>query len=621
MPARRTAFYAFFAQLVVTASVTAQTTLAGTDSIVARADRAQRLEAARIVAERNRKTGYAVQRTRSATKSDTPLRNTPQSVTVVGRALIADQAMQGMGDVVRYVPGIVMGQGEGHRDAPTIRGNSTTADFFVDGVRDDAQYLRDLYNVERVEALKGSNAMVFGRGGGGGVINRVLKGAGWTPVGALSVEGGSFDHRRLVGDAGGPLSDRLSARVTGVTERSASFRDATRMRRSGINPTAAIVLGGGAVLQLGYEHFEDSRTIDRGIPSFQGAPSDAARGAFFGDPALSKGTARVNSASAVLERPTGSTGTLRNVTRAAGYEKFYQNVFAGGPVSANGSVVPLSGYNNAHDRTNLFNQTELAWGASTGSLRHTLLAGVELGHQRTDNVRNTAYFGGVSTSATVPFVNPINSGVVAFRPSATDANNHVRADAASLYAQDQVAITGWLQAVAGARLERFDVHFHDNRNGQELRRTDRFVTPRLGVIVTPGSATSVYASYSVSRLPSSGDQFSSLTATSATLEPERFTNYETGVKWDVRPALAFTAAVYRLDRTNASAPDPADPTRTVQTGAQRTDGAELGVAGNVTAWWSVAGGVALQRAEIRSRTTAAAAGASVPLVPRSTVSL
>ena len=111
--------------------------------------------------------------------------------------------MQSMADVVRYMPGITMGLGEGHRDQPTIRGNSSTADFFVDGVRDDAQYLRDVYNVERIEALKGPNAMVFGRGGGGGVLNRVTKTASWSPTRTLSVEGGSFDHGRGTVDVGG----------------------------------------------------------------------------------------------------------------------------------------------------------------------------------------------------------------------------------------------------------------------------------------------------------------------------------------------------------------------------------------------------------------------------------
>ena len=125
----------------------------------------------------------------------------------------------------------------------------------------------------------------------------------------------------------------------------------------------------------------------------------------------------------------------------------------------------------------------------------------------------------------------------------------------------------------------------------------------------------------MSYLPGSGDQFTSLTATTETLEPEQFTNREVGAKWDVRPNLSFTAAVYRLDRTNTSAPDPADPSRIVQTGAQRTTGFELGAAGNVTRAWQVVGGFASQTARIVSVTSAAKAGARVPLVPHQTMSL
>ena len=140
--------------------------------------------------------GYGVRRTRTATKTDALLRDVPQSVTVIGKNVIADQQMQGMADVVRYVPGVTMAQGEGNRDQATIRGNNTTAGFFVDGMRDDVQYFRDLYNVERVEALKGANALIFGRGVGGGALNRVMKSAGWSPTRELQVEGGSYGTRR-----------------------------------------------------------------------------------------------------------------------------------------------------------------------------------------------------------------------------------------------------------------------------------------------------------------------------------------------------------------------------------------------------------------------------------------
>jgi catecholate siderophore receptor len=580
-------------------------------------ERVYGLAALTVVGERGR--GYAGTRTTSATKTDTPLRDTPQSVTVVTRDVIEDQAMHGMADVVRYVPGVSMGQGEGHRDAPTIRGNSSTADFFVDGVRDDAQYFRDLYNVERVEALKGSNAMIFGRGGGGGVLNRVSKEAQWAPSRAFSVEGGSFEQRRVTGDLGQGFGEGFAARLNGVYENSGGFRDRADLERYGINPTIALSLGSRTMVRAGYEYFSDERRVDRGIPSFQGRPSSADITTFFGNPDLSRSEMEVHSASALLEHTAGAL-TIRNRTRFAEYDKFYQNSYPGA-VNAEGTQVTLSAYNNATDRRNLFNQTDLVLGASTGGVRHTLLLGAEVGRQETENLRETGYYNDATTSVSAPFDAPTIATPITFRQSATDADNRAKATVAGVYFQDQLELASWLQAVVGLRYDRFEVDFHNNRNDQDLSRTDDLLSPRAGLVLKPLAAASLYGTYSVSYLPSSGDQFSSLTATTETLEPEEFTNYEVGAKWDVRPTLALTAAVYRLDRTNTSAPDPLDATKTVQTGSQRTTGVELGVSGNVTDAWQVYGGFASQKAEITSTTSAAAEGKRVPLVPERTLSL
>jgi catecholate siderophore receptor len=590
------------------------------DSVAGRA-RARELSAMRVVGERASRARYVVTSSRTATKTDTPLRDTPQSATVLTRSVIADQSMQSMADAVRFIPGVTMSQGEGHRDAPVIRGQSSTADFFVDGVRDDAQYLRDLYNIERVEALKGSNAMIFGRGGGGGIINQVRREAPWSRVGTVTLEGGSFDHKRGTLDLGGPLGEHVAARLDGVLEKSQGFRDASRLSRRGVTPTATIVAGGNTI-RLDYEYFHDDRTVDRGIPSFAGAPSPAPITAFFGDPTVSRSRADVNGGAVVVDRALGRGISLRNRTRAVHYDKFYQNVYPGA-VDTSGRNVNLLGYNNATERRSLFNQTDVMGALATGAVRHTLLAGAELSRQRTDNFRNTAYFNGsaTATSTPVPFASPTNQVNVAFRQSATDADNHVQADVGALYAQDQIALSSRWQAIAGVRIDAFTVRFHNNRTAQDLDRFDRLVSPRAGLIFKPVTAASLYASYSVSHLPSSGDQFSSLNATTETLEPERFRNYEIGAKWDVRESLALTGALFQLDRSNSTAPDPANPERTVQTGAQRTTGFELGASGEVTSAWQLVAGFSSQLARIRSRTTAGAAGATVPLVPRSTLSL
>ena len=563
--------------------------------------------------------GYQVPIISSATKTATPLRDVPQSVTVVTQELIKDQLMMSIGDVVRYVPGLTAHQGENNRDQIVIRGNSSSADFFIDGVRDDVQFYRDLYNLDRVEVLKGPNAMIFGRGGAGGVVNRVTKEAGFRPLRVVSLQGGMYGNKRFTADVDEPVSDTVALRLNGMFENSDSFRDAVGLKRYGVAPTLTIAPSSQTKITLRYEHLHDTRVADRGITSFQGRPADVDVATFYGNPDASDVKSRVNLGSATVEHRFGGA-TLRTHIMVADYDRFYQN-FVPGAATADMRQVSLSSYNSRQPRRNIFNQTDLTYVLSTGRLRHTLLAGTEVGRQVTDNLRNTGFFNNTATSILVPFSNPVTDAAVTFRQSATDANNHVRTNVAATYAQDQIEVSRQVRLVAGLRFDRFDLQYHNNRNGDTLVRPDNLVSPRAGLVFKPIAPLSVYSSYSVSYLPSSGDQFASLTTVTQQLEPEKFNNYEVGAKWDVRPDMALTTAVYRLDRTNTRSTDPNDPTRIVQTGSQRTKGYELGVNGRVTAAWSVAGGYAFQSAYVTSATTAAKVGATVGQVPRHTLSL
>ena len=570
--------------------------------------------------------GLVVSRISSATKTDMPLRDVPQAVSVVTRELIADQKMQGMADVVRYVPGVGIAQGEGNRDTPIFRGVSSTSDFYVDGIRDDVQYFRDLYNVERVEALKGPNGMIFGRGGVGGVINRVTRQAepGTRPDRELALQLGSWDDRRVSSDLGRALGASAAFRVTGMYEKSDSYREDVGLERYGVNPTAAISLGSDTTLRAGYEYFHDDRTADRGIPSYQGRPLATPASTFFGNPQESESVVTANVASALVEHRFASRFTLRNRTSYGDYDKLYQNVFPGA-VNAAGSEVAISGYNNGTRRENLFNQTDLVFWQRAFGLDHTLLVGAELGRQETDNLRNTAFFTSISpttTSVNVPVANPVTSLPLEFRQNATDADNHGVATVAALYVQDQVAFSRKLQAILGLRYDRFDMDFTNNRTATDLSSRDDLFSPRVGLVYKPIVPVSLYASYSLSHLPRAGEQLGSLTLTNRALDPETFRNYELGAKWDVTPGVAFSAAAYRLDRSNVIVPDPNDPTQSLLVDGQRTRGVELSLAGTVTRAWSVVGGYALQDGEItRSLSATALAGASLAQLPRHSFSL
>jgi catecholate siderophore receptor len=555
----------------------------------------------------------------SALKTLTPLRDVPQAVTVITKQLIADQAMQSIGDTMRYVPGISVHQGENNRDQVIIRGNNSSADFFVDGVRDDVQYYRDLYNLDRIEAIKGPNATMFGRGGGGGVVNRVTKEAGFMPVQELSMHAGSYSDRRISGDANRAVSDRVAFRLNGMYENDGSFRNGVTLERYGLNPTVTVAPDSKTKITFGYENLYDHRVSDRGISSFQGRPMDVDPSTVFGNPTVGWVNARVNLVSANIDHQEG-TLRVHNRTLVGNYDRGYQN-YVPGAVNANGSQITMTAYNNATERTNVFNQTDVTYPVTTGAITHTLVAGVEFGAQLTDNLRNTGFFNNNSTSIVIPIVNTLVTTPITFRQSATDADNHLRTNVAAAYAQDQIQLSTTVQVVAGVRYDYFSLNYHDNRSGLDLQRPDNLVSPRGAIVYKPAGPVSVYGSYTMSYLPSSGDQFSSLTAITQQVKPEQFTNYELGAKWDVRERLSFSTAIYRLDRTNTRSTDPNDPTRIIQTGSQRTNGYEFGVNGTPADRWQIAGGYAYQDAFISSATASAALGATVGQVPHHTFSL
>lgn len=554
-------------------------------------------------------------RVRSATRTDTPLRDVPQAVSVITRAFMDDQRMRGVPDLLRYVPGVGVAQGEGNRDAAVFRGNSSTSDFFEDGVRDDVQYVRDLYNAERVEVLKGPNAMIFGRGGVGGVLNRVPRRADGSEAREVTVQAGAWNERRVTGDLGRTMG-RLDTRLTAVYENSDSYREGVGLERYGFNPTFAFALDRRTTLRGGYERFHDRRTADRGVPSFAGRPLDAGPGQFFGNADQSFADITVDALSASVEHER-ERFTVRNHLRYAAYDKMYQNVFPGA-VNAGGTQVAITAYNDTTERRNVFNQTDVVVEARTGPVTHTLLAGGEIGRQTNENQRNTGFFTSLGrdvTTAMLAVGAPTTSLPVEFRQRAADPHSDAIATVGAVYVQDQVHLTRWLQAIAGVRYDRFAIDFTNRRSGQRIETTDATVSPRLGVIVKPRPSLSLYASRTRSFLPRAGEQLNSLTPTTRALDPEEYGNDEAGVKWE-RDGVSFAAAVYRLDRGNIAVPDPVEPTVMHLVEGQRSQGVELELAGNPTAAWTIIAGYAYQDGEItQSLSSAALAGARLPHSP------
>ncbi len=573
--------------------------------------------AALITVTAARDSGYAVTTTGTATRTDTRLLDVPQSVSVITRNRIDDQALLSIADALRFVPGATSGQGEGHRDQPTLRGTSSTADFFVDGMRDDVQYYRDFYNIERLEILKGPNAMIFGRGGGGGVINRVTKTPGEVRALGGDIAVDSFGAWRGAVDLNVPLAKGTAVRVNGFYEDGGNHRDVYDLQRWGINPTLGFDLDGKGAVVLGYEHVDDRRVVDRGVPSRDGRPATGFRDTFFGDAAINRSTINADILSFAADYALTDTLTLRNRTRYGDFDKYYINVF---PATAIGPAnsIGIEAYADGTQRENLFTQTDLVWNVTTAGLEHALLIGTEFGRQTSRSQRTNGVFPGnvlrTSVAVSDPFVPPTALFGAPLRSVRT------RADIAAVFIQDQISIGEHVELIAGLRHDRFSLDFTSLTTGVSFARTDNLWSPRAGVVIKPAPNASFYGSYSRSYLPQSGDQFLSLDASLATLDPERFENFEVGAKWDVMPGLNLTAAVYRLDRTNTRAPGAVAGTVEL-TGKQRSKGLELAANGRINPQWQVSAGFAWQDAEIAATTSAAPAGRKVALVPRTQASL
>jgi catecholate siderophore receptor len=590
--------------------------------------------------------GVYANSTSVATKINTPLVNIPQSLSVVTREFISDTSFQNLTDITRYVPGVDVHQGEGNRDELIIRGVDSSANFFVNGFRDDVQIFRDLYNAQSVEVLKGPSAITFGRGVGGGLVNRTLKEADGQRIYEATMQTGSFYDRRFTLDAGQAVDENVAARLNAMYEKSDTFRQFGWLERYGVNPTVTLKVDDATKIRLSYEDFHDERMADRGNPSqgrssvppsstrlnpaFPFAPNGDLT-AFFGSPHLNVARASVQTFMGFIDHDFQNGLTVKNGTYFADYKKFYQNVYPGngplfGAVNPTDTAFNRAAYNHTTNRANTFNDTDFIYKGYIGLLSHTIGFGTQLGRQAGIDVRNTGLFpNGTATEADNPFA-PTYFGPIyfvhqfpgSFFPGVTtaDSNSKYALNTQSAYARDTIEITRWLQIIGAGRYDRFDLSALDMNTTINQARVDRFVSPQAAVIVKPVETMSIYWAYMVSYLPASGDQFSALTAGTVILAPQKFVNKEIGIKWNILPRLLFSAAVYKLVRTNIPLPDPNNPGFFILSGSNTIHGLETELKGYLTDKWQSWLGYAYTDARVSGDTSATIqAGNRIQLVP------
>ncbi len=542
-------------------------------------------------------------------KTPTPIIDVPQSLSIFSAEQITQQGFNSIADIISYTPGVNTSQGEGHRDAVVFRGVRSTADFYIDGVRDDVQYYRPLYNLEQVEILRGPNALLFGRGGTGGVLNRVSKKAEiGTEFTTYQAGIDTFGEYSVQIDSNIAASDVSALRINAYYADLENHRDFYDGDRVGFNPTMRFAPGDDTIIDLSYEYIDHERFIDRGIPTgSNGEPVEAFEDIVFGDPDLNTTELEAHVLRAIVQH-NFSESLKGNFTAHYGdYDKLYQNFYAScynDDVDCPGAdVVTLDGYLDTTQRETLILSGNLVSEFETGEIGHTLIVGAEFNDTSSDQDRFNAVWtpDGNADSDTEIFtiMRPLNirggrgvnsAGTPVTNSFASDLNDDTRVtiEVTSLYLQDEIEISENFDIVLGARFDSFDISVFNVPANERRSRKDEEISPRAGLIYKPQENVSIYASYSESFLPRSGEQYANINGNSNTLDPDVFENTEFGVKWDLNNGISLTAAYFENEQTRADRDNLTGEAFEVR--GLEIDGFEIEVQGDLTDKLSIRGG-------------------------------
>jgi catecholate siderophore receptor len=569
--------------------------------------------------------------TRSATRTETELRDIPQFINTVTQPLIRSQNATSLSDALRNVPGITYAAGEGGTQANQVfylRGFPAGGDIFIDSVRDLGEYNRDLFSTDSVEVLKGPSALAFGRGSPGGVINQVSKVPDLSNRAEAALTLGSFSQKRLTGDLNSPFGDSNAMRLIALEERTHVFRYPQGVSREGFAPSVKLGMGAPYEVTLAYYYLRTKDVTDYGQPTLSPAVTGTGLGAmppvsprnYYGFADADYAHHQTNIATMTIDHAFSNDASLRNTTRVARYQRQVEATIPsldpvdrfGNPISPATPLADLLVIRNHdgnrtrdNDDTAFINQTDVSWKIEAGAIVHRLQGGLELARERLDRWNYTLDTDPVAPGVQIPssvtsFLDPDPYTPISYTKT-PNIRARAQGDTAAIYAQDQLELSREWNALAGLRFERYraEARTESYATGAvatgPFARTDNMLSGRAGLIWQPSKSQSYYVSAGNSYNPSGelgvyGATGTNLNATNEDLAPEKNVGYEMGGTWDFGPGAELRAALFRNEKTNARMMNEIG--QTVLTGLRRIDGLEVQLSGRLRPDWDIYAGIA-----------------------------
>ncbi|HEX4118062.1 MAG TPA: TonB-dependent siderophore receptor [Rhizomicrobium sp.] len=557
-------------------------------------------------------TGSYTAATSDLAKLTEPLQDTPISVTTVTQQLMQDRGDTNLNDALRNVPSITLQSSESswEGNAPFIRGFSARTDMFVDGMRDIGMYYRDPFNLDKVEVLEGPDSILFGRGSTGGVVEQDSKMPSLDQFISANLSGGTNDLARATADINIPIEGLglpAAARINLMADTNGvAGRDLVNYNRFGLAPSLALGLGEPTRVTFSYFYQQERDRPDFGVPWYFGTPAAVPRNNYYGF-RTDKLQTTADMGTVKVEHDLDDWITVRDQSRYAAYTRYElaakpglaANVTPTTPLSSAG--VALNSFSVVSTEKQFQNQIDALMKFVTGPIAHDMDAGFEYDWESSDPKYYT------NTGLTNTLLNPNENQT--FRPALTyqRVNIDTTTNTEGAYATDTLKLGDAWQAILGARVDRFSVHFNEQLYSVPpattgvvtatniTNREDTLPSWHAALLYKPAPNGTFYFTYGTSFNPSAEtldiiSSFSTFSLANENLSPERNRTFELGTKWSLMDgALQLDGSLFETDKVNARIPSDI-PGFNILGGDEQAQGFELIAQGKITDEWNVSVG-------------------------------